>query len=257
MLDCLELHGVLLLGGAQVRNRSEKGYYHLSSYIFGQNHCIKHDTAKGSWCRRIRHMWLGDMFLEALEVDEVRPIDGTLDGLVVLFISPRVLIPEHSELLQDTFHLFEEKASGIAESIADQGFPALRVIVIGEYRFWIEIKESRSRIWPLAEAMRDTKQADDIAKYLTRTDWLFFTPPRRMATGKSVASLTFRKLHGVSAKTPAGYEQKAGIDEQESSPEVPKQCICTAATEQEVEFPKEEPAAVWLGSGLRLVTPGL
>ena len=204
LLDSLELYGDLLLGGAQVKHRSEKGCYRLSSYIFGQHHCCKYDTANGSWCRRIRHIWLGDVFIEALEVDELRPANGTLDGLVVLIISPRMLQPEQSELMSETPLWYKDISSDMAKSIAAQRFPALRVIVIGECRFWIEIKEDRSRIWPLAEAIQDTKQASDMTKYLTRMDWQFFTPIYPMETERTIAQITFRQMHGVAGKTPAG-----------------------------------------------------
>ena len=136
-------------------------------------------------------MWLETVVIDILRVDELRPANGTLDGLVVLFIAPR-MPPKLIRRARKTPPYLIDISNDLAHSIAHQPLPSLRVIVIGEYRFWVEIREDRSKIWPLTEAICDTKQAEDIAEYLNRKDWQFVTPNYELELGKRLQASSFK-----------------------------------------------------------------
>ena len=87
----------------------------------------------------------------------------------------------------------------MAQEIAKQNLPNLRIIASGGLYFWIERGEGFSskrpksepyltwkrkpcgpnwRMWPLEDAMADSQQKADIEQYLTEEDWEFLRQDR-------------------------------------------------------------------------------
>jgi len=168
---------VHLLSGS----RRKRDYRFLSWYLFDRSPApagwaglTDHGMMPviGSWGRGVRHMRVEDVDVNRLIVDRINHAHSSLVDLKVLVIVPRPL-PRKSQLQLHP----RTVAYSIAAQIVRQRLSSLRVVVVGEYRFWLEFPDLFSkgprRVWGLLEALGDARQAIDVERCLGRRDWRF------------------------------------------------------------------------------------
>ena len=104
--------------------------------------------------------------------------------------------------------MMELLEAAIANQIAAQHLPELRLIAVGKYRFWVQRprrsnehpatkhkrrKERKTRIWFLKRALENEKQEKRIQREVTAGDWEFLRDRedevRKEKTGGSVVFL--------------------------------------------------------------------
>ncbi|MCJ1248673.1 hypothetical protein MMC30_005891 [Trapelia coarctata] len=145
----------------------------------------------GSWGRGVRHMRVEDVDVNGLIVDHLPYAYSSLTDLKVLIVTPR---PAHSDK-QPQLHP-RTTAYNIAAGILRQRLPGLRVVVVGEYRFWLELPDLFSkgpwRVWGLMEALEDARQAIDVERCLERPDWRFLNGQE----GVEESSMIIRRDYG-------------------------------------------------------------
>ena len=125
------------------------------------------------------------MDVSRLAVDRINFPDSNLADLKVLVIKARDLPPDS----KPRFHR-RTIAYSIAAQILRQRLPALRVVVVGEYRFWLEFPDIFSkgprRVWGLSEAMGDVRQVIDVERCLELRDWWFLNGQDGVEEGSMV-----------------------------------------------------------------------
>lgn len=98
-------------------------------------------------------------------------------GKSVLHSTPYPHLPFGPDLPQDMDALREGR---MAKEIAVQNLPSLRVIVVGEYKFWLQRlaeendhKNRSPKVWFLRHALEDPGQEAVIGQVMDRDDWDF------------------------------------------------------------------------------------
>lgn len=98
-------------------------------------------------------------------------------GASVLRSAPYPYLPFGPSLPKDIGDLREGQ---IAMEIVTQDLPSLRVIAVGEFKFWLQRmagegdqKDQRPTIWFLRRALEDSEQELVIAEIMSREDWAF------------------------------------------------------------------------------------
>ena len=152
------------------KRRSNRELNTISKRLQGsQEHCAK----LGRWGTNIRRMRIEDVpRSDSYFSDFANP---SLDNLKVLVIA--LCSAHRSEVESD---LLVERP--IAEQIAAQKFPNLRIITVRAARFWLQ-REKPTRlsleksivvkIWRLSEALSDPEQRLEINRCLDDDDWRF------------------------------------------------------------------------------------
>ena len=124
---------------------------------------------------KLSHLRVDHVPSHYLRVDQ---IDRCSQGLKAL----KVLVLRHSRARRsDLFEPFlpndisSSRAGRVATAIAAQDLPLLRVIVVGDYRFWVERFPGRQRRfrWYLRKALEDLSQSQKILRIMDQSDWDF------------------------------------------------------------------------------------
>lgn len=153
----------------------------LSKRIFGAHW----SSGRNQWSQNLSHIRIDQLHLKGLYVDT---IEDNLQALKVLVLRPwyqgaHPFYQEDGDPYSSKYS--EPSISGIlssftegqiATAIAAQNLPNLRVIAVGEYRFWIEHFGGRTegyRVWYLRRALDDLAQSEEIFKIMSKEDWDF------------------------------------------------------------------------------------
>lgn len=127
---------------------------------------------KGSWGRGVRQIRIEAVNVPLLIVDRINYSQSPLADLRVLVIAPLGA----AKAGWRPYHSYTD-AKKIATGILCQRLPRVRVVVVGEYRFWLEFPDLFSvgpwRVWGFLEAVGDARQAIDVERCLNRRDWGF------------------------------------------------------------------------------------
>lgn len=98
-------------------------------------------------------------------------------GASVLRSVPYPYLPFGPSLPKDVADLREGQ---IVTEIATQDLPSLRVVVVGEYKFWLQrlakengLSDPRPKVWFLRHALEDPSQESMILRIMDRRDWEF------------------------------------------------------------------------------------
>ncbi|MCJ1390967.1 hypothetical protein MMC18_003828 [Xylographa bjoerkii] len=146
----------------------------------------------GSWGPGFRHMHLEAVNIPYLVVDNIRPVDGSLDALKILILSPK----RDTSTLEPRPTLFI-LAQKIARAILRERLPSLRVVVIDKHKFWLHPSVTQQndgkRLWRFYEALRDSTVGPQVEQILTRDDWVFFAPSYGTMQEINVGSMIVRR----------------------------------------------------------------
>jgi hypothetical protein len=162
-----------------VRTWAEKiPHRSLEQYLFGVGYSAP--AAVGRWGFKLQRVRIDHIEVDSLDLDG---LSGEYHlELRVLMLCPsstrRDDIGKTSSLAQDREFSYEK----LAADIADHALPALRVIVIGPYWFWLEHYTSGElllrKVWNWDNARKDTKQGREMFAILNDSDWRFLTDTR-------------------------------------------------------------------------------
>lgn len=159
--------------------------------VFGNN------GSYTKWGSSVRRMRIDQVNLHDLEVNRIDGMSDGLQQLRILILRPlaeqvRDYLSSNSirslpysyepfgpELPDDVDLLNEGK---IAQAIGAQDLPALRIIAVGRYRFWLEklpISNAngshRRKIWFLRHALQNAEQEAEILRVVNKEDWQFLS----------------------------------------------------------------------------------
>ena len=174
-----------------------KTYFYLNEHnklrwrIFGNN------ERSTKWGASVHRMRIDQINLADLEVNKIDDVSDGLQQLRVLILRPLAeqvhdglsgrgirslpypYEPFGPELPDDVAMLNEGK---IAQAIGAQHLPALRIIAVGRYRFWVEhlpmYKANdipRRKVWFLRRALQDAEQEAEILRLVNNEDWQFLS----------------------------------------------------------------------------------
>lgn len=139
----------------------------------------------------IRHLRLDHINIQALEVNKIDERSQGLQQLKVLFLRPlakQVRDPMTGEGFRSLPYPVEFfgpdlpanmdtlRESQIAQEIAAQKLPSLRIIAVGRYKYWVEGKQreaSSRKVWFLRRALEDPQQEAEILRTMDQDDWSF------------------------------------------------------------------------------------
>ena len=148
-------------------------------------------------CRKLFEVHQFHPFLVRLRIEQLHFYDGVIGTIFQDLFFPKLrilmLYPWQRDLdipmrsLKRPPSLNEIPEGRVAQSILSQGFPEMRILAIGRYRFWLAKEkdhtkepdatldplEYSSRVWLLEEALRNRPQAAEIDRSLDARDWTF------------------------------------------------------------------------------------
>ena len=157
----------------------------LNSRIFGN------DSDRQTWGPGMRHLRLDRVNINNFPVNSIDHEPDTLKQLKVLILRtaveqvsdplsgigfrglPYPVLPFGPDLPTDINSLRESR---IAQKIAVQDLPSLRIIMVGKFKYWVQEmypnKGSR-KVWFLRRALEDPEQEKEILRTINRNDWDF------------------------------------------------------------------------------------
>ena len=164
----------------------------LSTYLTGLGsdireaaHCRPYIA---SWIPGLRHLKLESVDMNKLKIDLVDDVRFGLKELRV-FISPssRTLFDSYDRILPKAVsHHFSKlrlpqrardfTEGRLASELAKQNLPCLRIIVFGDYQFWVERfpdNEAGPQLWYMHKAIIDPRQRKKMSECLDANDWDF------------------------------------------------------------------------------------
>ena len=157
----------------------------LTAQIFGTA------SSRLTWGSGIKHVNIDQVNLQELSINAIDPLKFKLEHLKIIILRPTAeqlfnplinrgyrslpspLEPFGPDLPDDMSTVRE---SQIAEEIAHQDLQALRIVVVGRYRYWVQRpKPDRNdrKIWFLRRALEDPEQEAEILHTMDRDDWEF------------------------------------------------------------------------------------
>lgn len=172
-----------------------KTYFYRNEYnklrwrVFGNNECSM------KWGSSVSRMRIDQVNLHDLEVNRIDNVSDGLQQLRVLVLQPLAQqVCDYSKLngirsvpypyepfgpeLPDNVDILNE--GKIAQAISAQDLPALRIIAVGRYRFWLEnlpISKANDschrKVWFLRRALQNAEQEAEILRTVNKEDWQF------------------------------------------------------------------------------------
>ena len=140
-----------------------------------------------SWGKDLRHIRIDCLHLSSLLVDRLDSEEFRLSDLRVLVVRTRVFGDDGSSycpsrpfqharfgppLPEDMESCTEGR---IAKQLAYQYLPNLRLIAIGDYRFWVQRDDPANKLWYLRKALMDASQEEVMKATLDQKDWDFLS----------------------------------------------------------------------------------
>ena len=170
--------------------------HYLSTYLTGLDSALRGMGCSppyiASWIPGLRHLRLESVDMDKLKVDPVDDVRFGLKGLKV-FISPssrtsftsygRILpraVPRHFSKLQFPQRADDFTEGRLASELVRQDLPCLRIIIFGEYQFWVERfpnNEAGPQLWYMHTAVADHEQRRKMSECLDEKDWEFLQNP--------------------------------------------------------------------------------
>ena len=149
------------------------------------------------WGSEMRHLRVDQIQIDRLRIDKIDHDPDDLQHLKVLVLRPMAhqardpvygpgyraypypCEPFGPDLPADLNSLRE---SEIAQAIAAQDLPSLRIIIVGRYKYWVQVKQHSQglrRVWFLRRALEDSIQEAEILRLMDRDRLGLFS--RRLA----------------------------------------------------------------------------
>lgn len=161
----------------------------------GFNH-TKLDSHILKFCSKLRHIRLYNLDLDHVDITKIKTLTRNLHHLKVLALypEPEIKIPNLASYpgsYSSTFVKSLRVACRILKQLVDQGLHRLRVVIIGQHRFWIQHCDSRDsngeggiydRIaHDFDDAWKAPRLKPQIQQTLNRHDWAFMgTKPHQL-----------------------------------------------------------------------------
>ncbi|MCJ1432016.1 hypothetical protein MMC27_001372 [Xylographa pallens] len=145
------------------------------------------DPDRASWGKDLRHIRIDYLRLSNLLVDRLDSEEFRLHELRVLVVRERVIHDEgssycpsrpfqHARFGPPLSEDMESCTEGrIAKQLAYQYMPNLRLIAIGDYRFWVQRDDPVNILWYLRTALMDASQEEVMKATLDQKDWDFLS----------------------------------------------------------------------------------